>query len=192
MVVDEAVGCLCPFQDDIGSFLSMECKKTAVEPLAFLFEHTHRYLDAGVADFLDTAPLYLGKGIDGANHHTPDTFLDNQIGAGRCLAIVGAGFQTHVDGRLRQQGLILWSYRGKGIYLSMSLAATYMIALADDSAVGTHNHRTHHRIRLRVLLPVLCQLYTTAHVFLVFYHHFFTFLLFYLFTFHYLCKHDDI
>ena len=79
MVVDEAVGRLCPFQDDIGALLPMKCEKTAVQCLALGFKHTHFHRNAGIAQLLDTAPLHLGKGIDTAHDHSFHTFLNDQI-----------------------------------------------------------------------------------------------------------------
>jgi hypothetical protein len=69
----------------------------------------------------------------------------------------------------------------------MTLATTHMIALADDSTIH-HYHGSYHRVRPGTLNAIGCQLQAAAHVFFVFAHYFFTFLLFYLFTFSYLCS----
>ena len=102
------------------------------------------------------------------------------------------GLQTHIDGCFFQKWLVFCTHRGKRIYLGMSFATTHMIALTDNPAIRTHDHSTHHRIRLGILLTIPSQLQTAPHVFFVVYHHFFTVLLFYLFTFYYLCIRYDI
>jgi hypothetical protein len=53
----------------------------------------------------------------------------------------------------------------------MALAAAHMVALADDPSVGTHNHSPHHRVGLRILLPVTGQLDAPSHISLVISHH---------------------
>ncbi len=73
------------------------------------------------------------------------------------------GFETHIDGGFLQQMLILGLHRSKGIDLSMPLATAHMIALADDSAIRTHDDGSHHRIGLRILPTVLRQLQAAAH-----------------------------
>lgn len=170
MVIDKSVGRLRPFQDDIRPMLSMECEETAVQGLTLCFAHTNLYLDACFLEFLDASSLHLGKLIDAANDHTPDPFLDDQVGTGRCLAIVGARLQRDVHRGSRQQGLVLWAYGSEGIHFGMTFATTHVVPLADDPAVGTHYHCPHHRIRLRILLAVLGQLDTAAHEFFVFCH----------------------
>jgi hypothetical protein len=88
MVVDKAIGCLGPFQDDIRTFFPMEREKTMIEDLAFLFEYTHIHLDTCLTEFPDTSTLYLSKLIDTTHHHTAHPLLDNQVGTGRRLTIV--------------------------------------------------------------------------------------------------------
>ena len=59
--------------------------------------------------------------------------------------------------------LIFGLHRRKGINFSVPLTTSYMIALADDSALLAHDDGAHHRIRLRILPTVLRQLQAAAH-----------------------------
>ena len=192
MIIDKTISRLSPFQDDIGALLPMKSKETTVQSLTFLLKHAHFHLDTGISQFTDTPTFHLSKGIHTANNGTPHTFLNDQIGTRGGLTIMRTGLQTHIDGCVFQEWLVFCTYRGKRIYLGMSFATTHMIALTDNPAIRTHDHSTHHRIGLGILLTIPSQLQTAPHVFFVVYHHFFTVLLFYLFTFYYLCIRYDI
>jgi hypothetical protein len=98
VVVDEAVGRLCPLQDNVGAVEAVEGEETAVQGLALVFEHTHGHVDAGIAQFLDAAALHFGKLVNAAYNHTAHALADNEVGAGRGLAIVGTGFEADVEG----------------------------------------------------------------------------------------------
>ena len=149
----------------------MEGEEAAVQFAALVFEHAYFHFDASLLQLTDASTLHLSKLVDTAHHHASHTFLDNKVGTGGRLAVVRAGFQAHIDGSLRQQGLILRLHGSKGVHLGMSLATAHMIALADNPSVGTHNHCPHHRVRLRILLSVPGQLNTASHIFLVVCHH---------------------
>ena len=192
MIIDKTISRLSPFQDDIGALFTVKCKETVVQCLTFRFEHTDCYLNASLTQLSDAPALNLGKRIHTANNGTPHTFLNDQIGTRGGLTIMRTGLQTHIDGCFFQKWLVFCTHRGKRIYLGMSFATTHMIALTDNPAIRTHDHSTHHRIGLGILLTIPSQLQTAPHVFFVVYHHFFTVLLFYLFTFYYLCIRYDI
>ena len=144
----------------------MECEETLVQLLALRFEHPHGDLDAGGTQLGHTAPLHLGKGVDTTHHTTADTLAHDQVGTGRGLAVVGTGFETHIDGGLGQQCLILTPHGGKGIDLGMSLATAHMIALADDAAIG-HNHRSHHGVGFGIQTALGRQLQAASHITLI-------------------------
>ena len=148
----------------------MKCEETTVEFLTFRFKYTYLDLNACILKFLDASSLYLGILIDTAHDDTSDSFLNDQIGTRGRLAIMGTRFQGDIHRSPRQQAFVLCPYGCKGIHLGMSLATTHMIPLTDDSAVGTHNHCPHHRVRLRILLSVLGQLDAPSHEFFVVYH----------------------
>ena len=46
VVVDESIGGLCPFEDNVRTVLTMIGEETAVQPLAFLFEYADSDIDA--------------------------------------------------------------------------------------------------------------------------------------------------
>ena len=134
-------------------------EETAVQPPAFLLQHSDGHLNARLAQHLNTPTLHFGKGVNATYDDTLDTFLDNQFGTGRCLAIMGTRFQRHVDGCFRKQSLILRTYTGKGIHLGMSLTATDMIAFTNYFR-GERNYDdgANHRIGTRSMNAVGCQL----------------------------------
>ena len=98
MVVDEAVGRLRPFQDDVGPLLTMVSEEAAVKSLTLGLKHADFNLDTRLLQFSDASSLHLGKLVDAADDHPSYTFLDNQVGTRRCLAVVRTRLQTHVDG----------------------------------------------------------------------------------------------
>jgi hypothetical protein len=110
MVVDETIGCLCPFEYDIRPLFPMECKETTVKSLALCFENTYLDLNACILEFLDASSLHFCKFIDATHDDTPDSLLDDQIGTGRCLAIVGTRFQRDIHRGSWQQSLVFLSY----------------------------------------------------------------------------------
>ena len=77
MVIYKTIGRLGPFQDDIGPIFPMECEKTTVQLLTFLFENTYLDLNTCLAQFPDTPTLYFSELIDTAYHYTTYTFLNN-------------------------------------------------------------------------------------------------------------------
>ena len=133
-----------------------------VEFETFLLQYAHRHFDASLADFLNAAPLHLGKRIYTTADTSFHSFLYYKVGTRRRLAVMRTGFETHVNSGFMQQRLILRSDRGKGIHLSMSLAAAHMIALAQDSAILTYDNGSHHGIGLRILTAILRQLQTAV------------------------------
>ena len=171
VIVDEAIGRLRPFQNDIGAVFTMECEETTIQRLTCLFEHTHLDLDTCLAELTDASTLNFSEFIDASHHHTAHTFSDNQVGTRGCLTIMRTGFERHIDGGLAQQCLILRAHRGESIHFGMALATADMVALADDTSVGTYDDRPHHGVGFGVLLSVLGQLYAALHEFLVVYHY---------------------
>ena len=134
-----------------------------VEFEAFRLQNAYCYLDSCLANLLDSTPLNLSKRIYAAADTSLHAFPDDQVGTRRRLAIMGTRFETHVDGGFLQQMLIFRLHRRKGINFSVPLTTSYMIALADDSALFAHDDGAHHRIRLRILPTVLSQLQAAAH-----------------------------
>ena len=163
IIIQKTIRRLRPFQDDVWSLMGIEGDETLVLFEAFRLQNAYRYLDSCLSNLLDSPTLHLGKGIHAAADTSPYTFPDDQVGTRRRLAIMRTWFETHVDGGFLQQMLIFGLHRSKGIDLSVPLATSYMIALADDSALFAHDDSAHHRIRLRILPTVLRQLQAAAH-----------------------------
>ena len=77
VVIDEAVGRLCPFQDDIGTVKTMEGKEPAVQRSALLFQHPYLHVDARIAQLLHSPAPHLSKLIDTSHDNTADALLDD-------------------------------------------------------------------------------------------------------------------
>ena len=162
--VEAVVGRASPFQHDVGPAQRVAGDEPAVELEAFLLQHAHGDLYSGIANLLNAPSAHLGKRVYAAAHHALDALADDEVGAGRSLAVVGTRLERDVDGGLLEQGLILWPHRGEGVDLGMALSAMGMIAFADDAAVATNDHCAHHGIGAGTIHAVAGQLKATAHV----------------------------
>ena len=94
--VDETVLALGPFQDDVGAMAQVIAEKAPVEPPAGLLFDPYHGVDTGLLQFLQAFAADGGKGVEAADHYAGDPLFNNQIGAGRCLAVVGAGLERDV------------------------------------------------------------------------------------------------
>ena len=144
----------------------MKGKEPSVQGLTLFFQYAHSHLNTGIPQFPDAPTLHLGKLINTAYYRTLHTFLDNQVGTRGCLPIMRTGFQRHIDRCLRQQSFVLCADTCKSIDLCMPLSTAHMITFANDSTIS-HYHSSHHWIRLCILLSVLRQLQTAAHIFFI-------------------------
>lgn len=88
VAVDETVGGLRPFQDDVRPIFLVKREETTVQPPTFRLEHAHRHVDASVAQSFDAASLHLGERVDATHDDAPDTFSDNQIAARRRFPVM--------------------------------------------------------------------------------------------------------
>ena len=160
----ETIGCLGPFQRDIGPLKRVVGEETLVDLPARTFHHAHHHLDARRSHPLDAATLHLGEGIDAAADHTPHALADDQVGTGWCLTIVAARLQRDVDRTLSQQRFVLGPHRGKSVDLGVALATALMVALADDAPAGSYDHRADHGVGLGARLSAARQLQTAPHI----------------------------
>ena len=80
--------------------MSIEGDEALVEFETFRFENAYCYFDACFANLADTSALNLGKGIYAAANASLYSFSYYQISARRRLAVMRAGFETHIDGSL--------------------------------------------------------------------------------------------
>ena len=88
VVVQIAVGGLCPFQGDIRPMELVKCEKTTVKPMTFVLKDACGHVDAGIAEFLDAAALNLCEGVDATYNNPSDSFADDEVGAGWSFAKV--------------------------------------------------------------------------------------------------------
>ena len=129
----------------------------------FRLQDANSHLDARLTNLLNATALYLGKRIDTPTDTSFHPLAHDEVGAGRCLAIMRTRLKAHIDCSSCQQMLVLGLDRCKGIDLGMTLATAHMIALAQDSAILTYDNGSHHGIGLRILTAILRQLQTAAH-----------------------------
>ncbi len=167
MVVEKAVGSHAPLQYHVWSVHGIECEEAAVEFATLVFEHPHRYLYACPAYLLDTPSLHFCKRIHASHDNAAHPLAHYQVCTWRRFAMVCTRLKADVYGGRRYQVAVFLPYRGKGVHFRMPLAAPYVVALAYNS-VFTHNHCPHHRIGTGAQKSVLSQLYTPAHIHLVF------------------------
>ena len=80
----------------------MEGKEAAVQPAAFPGQQAGFDLYAGGAQLLNAAAGYQGKRVVVADNDFGYAFFDEQVGAGRSFAVVGAGLQRHVHAGFTQ------------------------------------------------------------------------------------------
>ena len=118
----------------------MEGKEAAVQAAALVLQNAYRNFYTRLTQFPDAQAADFGKGINAADHYARNTLLDDEVGTGRRLAVVGAGLQAYVEGALPEQRLV--AHAADGVHLGMRSAAATVVALADD-APPTNNHSAH-------------------------------------------------
>ena len=79
--------------------------KPSVQVAAFLLQYPHGDLYSGVAQLLNAAPLHFGKGVDASADHALHALADDEVGAGRSLAVVRARLKRDIDGGFVKQRL---------------------------------------------------------------------------------------
>ena len=104
---DEAVGSLSPFESDIGAGELLHSEEAPVEVSALLFEDADLDLDASAANHVDTLAADLLEAVLAADDDAAEVRPDDKFGAGRRLAVVGAGFEGNVDSAGREE-LTIW------------------------------------------------------------------------------------
>ena len=88
VVVDEGVCRLCPFQQYVRALVGVERDESAVEAQTVCLEHTHRDVDASVAQTGNAAALHLSKGVYASHHDTLHALAHDEVGTWRRLAVV--------------------------------------------------------------------------------------------------------
>lgn len=160
--VYEAVGRLGPLQGDVRTVSGVKGDEAFYQPEALLLQHAYHDFASGFAQLLYASSVDTGKRVATSDDNAGNLLFDDEVGTGRCLAVMGTGFQTDVDGGTAQEfGM---SDRTDSIDLGMCLAATGVIAFTDNLSVADDDG-SHHGIGGRVATPVLRQPDATAHVF---------------------------
>ena len=100
----------------------------AVKTAAFIGQHTLYHFNPCLAQHTYSTACYGYKRIARAYYYPWNLRVDDKFGAGWGLAVVRAGFKSHVDGRIGQQPFIF--YRSYSINLGMAFAASAVISLS--------------------------------------------------------------
>ena len=87
---------LGPLQYDVWAPLLHEGEESAVQFAALLLQHMAHHLDAGGLKLAEAVAGHQRVGVVVVADHTLDTFLDDEVSAGRCLAVVRAGLEVDV------------------------------------------------------------------------------------------------
>jgi hypothetical protein len=77
-------------------------EESAIEPSAFLFQYSYGDIDARIPQLLYALTVDLLEAVAATYDYSRNLFLDDKVGARRCLPIMGAWFQAYVDGGLTQ------------------------------------------------------------------------------------------
>ncbi|MCY1548317.1 hypothetical protein D9M68_844210 [compost metagenome] len=93
---NKAIGTLCPFQDDIGPLVLVVGKESFVQGAGFSFQYTGNNRYSCSTNHGYALARHFCKGIFAGDHNFFYAFLDYQFRAGRCFAIMGAGFQAYI------------------------------------------------------------------------------------------------
>ena len=110
----------------------MCCHEAAVQLAALVTKHALGHADAGLAQHRYASPRHSLKRVAGADHDAGYAAVDDQLGAWRRLAVVGARLEGDVEGGMGEQAAV--SHTGDSVDLGMRLAAPSVEALADDAS----------------------------------------------------------
>ena len=102
--IEEAVGGLCPFEEDVGTVLLMEAEETLVQFAALVLQNADLDIDACFAEHGDTFAGDQRVRVEHADDNAPYAFFDDQFGTRGRLAVMGAGFEAHEEGAVLEIG----------------------------------------------------------------------------------------
>ena len=142
-----------------GPARGKEFQIRGVELSGLVFQDARLHFHAGGAEFRQTAAGNLGKRVGHGGHHAGDTGRKHGAGARRCLALVAAWLQRHVERRSAGPR----SGNVQGFNLGVGLAEAAMPAFAHDLRAA-RDHAAHHRVRLDETLPLGGQFQGPLHV----------------------------
>ena len=142
----------------------MKSNETLVQTQTFLFQNAHFHMNPGITHLLHTQTVHFRKRIHTAHHNLGNTARDYQIGARRCLSIVGTRFQTHIKSAFLQKSWL--AHTTDCIHLGMRASTLAVIPLTNDLPLP-HHHGSHHGIWCRPSLATPGKLDAASHVALV-------------------------
>jgi hypothetical protein len=135
---------------------------------AFLLKHANCYIDTCIPHLLDASSGYKGKRVHASYYNPRYTFVDDKVGARRCLPVVGARLQAYINGGFFQQFFVL--DRTDSVDFGMSLSASDMITFSDNGVV-MYNYCSDHWVGSGITFSITGQLDTPCNIFFVFCHH---------------------
>jgi hypothetical protein len=77
--------------------LLVEGEEAVVQFAAFVFQHAYDDFASGILQFLDAQAVDLCERVGAADYDTRDAAPDDEVGARRRLAVMGAWLQADVD-----------------------------------------------------------------------------------------------
>ena len=75
----------------------MKSEEPAVQFPGFFFKNVFGDVDARLLQFKDSPAIDGGEGVSAGDDNLLDAVFDDQIGAGRGLSKMGAGFQRNIE-----------------------------------------------------------------------------------------------
>ena len=130
------------FHDDEGFFFYDVFHEYFIQTAAFFSQDAGYYFDAGSLQFLDAASGNQRIRIQSRDDNSTDFLFDDFVGAGRCFAEMGAGFQSHIDGCTGH----IFCCRAERVHFSMAFPDFFVVAGPDDASV-LDDDGADHRIR---------------------------------------------
>src|SRR5262245_23010284 len=128
---------------DIGSFVDRRGEIGRILPSCGLLADAESDVDAGSAQSFGPATTDQGKGIAQSDNDATDAGAEDGIRAGRCLAVVAAGF----EGDVKSGPTSGVTGTAKGVDLGMGAAIALMPAFANELSLADDDG-TDQRVRL--------------------------------------------
>ena len=75
----------------------MRCDEGGIEAKRFVSKDSDGDFYPRLTEALQSTTRHTGEGVRDGDDDTRDALLEDEIGAGRCLPIVRAGLQRHVE-----------------------------------------------------------------------------------------------
>ena len=115
--------------------------------------------NAGFLQALQAAACHAGEGIFHGRNDSGNAGIDQRFRTGRCLAVMGAGFQRHVSGRAASTVTGFF----EGVNFRMRFTGLLVPPFANDFAIA-HDDAADHRVRVGAVSTSCRELQRTGHV----------------------------